>query len=146
MLTLKIKWQRLVDEENKTCPRCRETEEELDKAYSKLRDALFPLGIDVILKKRQMSPGEFKNNPLTSNQIWIADRTLEEWLGAETGKSKCCDVCGDEKCRTVEAGNHTYETIPASLIIKAGLIAASEILPVEKPLSFKIQNLKFIGK
>lgn len=146
MLILKLKWQRLMDNENRTCLRCGASEEELEKAYLKLKEALSPLGIDVVLEKSKLSLDEFRANPLSSNQIWIGDKTLEEWLGAKTGESKCCDVCGDEECRTIEFGKHTYETIPAPLIIKAGLIAASEILPVENPLRFKVQNLKFKGK
>ncbi|MFN3740677.1 MAG: DUF2703 domain-containing protein, partial [Thermodesulfovibrionales bacterium] len=118
--TLKLRWQRLVGDENRTCPRCSGTEEELDKAYQKLKEALSPLGIDVILDKGELSANEFKANPLASNQIWIGDKTLEEWLSAKTGKSHCCDVCGDNECRTVEIGNQVYETIPVSLIIKAG--------------------------
>ncbi len=142
MLTLKIRWQRLLDGANKTCPRCGSTEEELDKAYLKLKEALLPLAINVILEKKELSLNEFRANPLSSNQIWIGDKTLEEWLGAMTGKSRCCDVCGDEECRTVEVGSQVYDVIPASMIIKAGLIAAAEILPVERPMTIKILLLR----
>lgn len=129
MLILRLTWQRLVDNENRTCPRCGGTEEELDWAYLKLKEALSPLGIDVVLEKKELSFEGFKANPLASNQLLIADKTLEEWLAAKTGKSRCCNVCGDEECRTLEIGDQVYETIPASVIIKAGLMAAAEILP-----------------
>ncbi len=142
MLTLKIKWQRLLDEEYKTCPRCGGTEEELDKAYQKLKEVLSPLAINVILEKKELNLNEFRANPLSSNQIRIGDKKLEEWLGAETGKSKCCDVCGDEECRTIEIGLQRYETIPAPLIIKAGLVAAAEILPVRRSMTDKILLLR----
>lgn len=134
MLTLKIRWQRLLDKEYKTCPRCGGTEEELDKAYLKLKEILSPLAINVILEKKELNLEEFRANPLSSNQIWIGDKTLEEWLGAETGKSKCCDVCGDEECRTIETGLQRYEIIPAPLIIRAGLVATAVILPVGRPV------------
>ncbi len=132
MLILKLKWQRLVDDKKRTCPRCSGTEGELDRAYLKLREALSPLGIKVVLEKKELTLEEFKANPLASNQLWIGDKTLEEWLGAMTGKSRCCDVCGDSECRTVEIRDQVYETIPASMIIKAGLMAAAEMLPVER--------------
>jgi hypothetical protein len=136
MLTLKIRWQRLVDNEDRTCPRCGGTEEELNRAYLKLKEVLSLLDIEVVLEKKELTIDEFKANPLASNHLWIGDKTLEEWLGAMTGKSPCCDVCGDNDCRTVEIGEQIYETIPASMIIKAGLIAAAEMLPS------KIQSLK----
>lgn len=144
MLTLKLRWQRLVNDDDKTCPRCGVTEEELDKAYLKLKEVLSPLGINVILEKKELSLSEFKVNPLSSNQIWIGDKILEEWLGARTGESKCCDACGDEECRTIEMGDQVYETIPASMIIKAGLMAVAEILPVSGRFVFpEIQDSKF---
>lgn len=142
MLTLKITWQRLVDE-NRTCPRCDETDKELNKACLKLKEVLSPLGIDVSLEKKELTLDEFKANPLGSNKIWIGDKTMEEWLNVRSGKSPCCDICGDNECRTVEVGNQIYETIPASLITKAGLIAAAEILPVEESKSLKVQDLRF---
>lgn len=49
-------------------------------------------------------------------------------MNARTGQSQCCDVCGDEECRTVEIDGETLEAIPAELIVKAGLIAAAEII------------------
>lgn len=36
---------------------------------------------------------------------------------------KCCDVCGDEKCRTLEVGDRSYETIPSKLIVEASFKA-----------------------
>jgi hypothetical protein len=67
-----------------------------------------------------------------SNRIWIAGRPLEEWFGAKTGKSPCSTCCGElvenVECRTVEVDGKTYETIPADLILQAGLLAAAEII------------------
>jgi hypothetical protein len=58
----------------------------------------------------------------------ISGKLLEEWIGGETGKSKCCDVCGDSECRTISFGENTFESIPERLIIKAGLLAAAELI------------------
>jgi hypothetical protein len=125
--TLTIKWHRLVSGGG-TCPRCGSTEEELEKAASTLKEALGGLNIKVILIKYELTLEEFKKNPGSSNRISFNDRLLEDLIGAKTGHSRCCDVCGGEECRTVEMGGKSHETIPAGLIIKAGLIAVSKML------------------
>lgn len=130
MKTLKIKWQRLVSD-GQTCPRCGSTEEELKKAISALKQSLISLGIEVVLEKDELSVTEFKKDPLRSNQIWLNDRPLEDWIGGKVGQSSCCDVCGPSECRTVGVGGETYEAIPADLVIKAGLLAASQLVGTE---------------
>ncbi len=131
MKKLKISWQRLVTE-GKTCPRCGGTEEELEKAVSNLKEALSSLGITVIFEKKELSVAEFKEDPLQSNMIIINDKSLENWINGKVGESQCCDVCGPTECRTTTIGGRTYEEIPAELIIKAGLIAASNIVGSEE--------------
>lgn len=116
--TLKIEWQRLVDNK-KTCPRCGSTEQEFDKAIKKLSQ----LGVKVELKKKEISPAQFKKAPTESNRILIAGKPIEYWLSARTGKSPCCSACGDNECRTVEVEDQVFETIPAELIVKASLEA-----------------------
>lgn len=123
---LVITWQRLISEGN-TCPRCGSTENELDKAVIQLKKELNPLGIEVILKKSELTLEEFKKDPTKSNRILFNDRSLEDVINADTGQSKCCDVCGDEKCRTVETKGKTYEIIPAEMIVKAGLKMAADL-------------------
>lgn len=125
--TLRIEWQRLISND-KTCPRCGSTEEELDKAVSTLNQSLAPLGIEVMLEKKELSLSEFKEAPLQSNRIWINDRPLEDYLGGSVGQSPCCDVCGPSECRTVEIEGQTYETIPSQVIIQAGLTAATQLV------------------
>lgn len=126
MKTLKIKWQRLVSD-GATCPRCGATEEEMDRAVFLLRQSLSPLGIDVVLEKSELSPAEFKERPLASNQIWLNGRSLERWLDGEVGQSPCCDVCGPNDCRTLQMAGQVYETVPADLIVRAGLLAAAQM-------------------
>ena len=126
MQVLKIKWRRLISDKQ-TCPRCGATEKELEKAVSTLQQCLIPLRIKVALKKDVLSVKEFKKDPLRSNQIWLNDRLLEDWIGGKVGQSQCCDVCGPSECRTVGARGEVYEVIPAELIIKAGLLAASQL-------------------
>jgi hypothetical protein len=127
MKTLKIQWQRLlIDDE--TCPRCGATEQEVDKAFKSLKQSLTPLGVEVTLEKKVLDPAVFKKNPSQSNLIMIGGRNLEDWLKAQTGQSLCCGPCGDTECRTIETQGKIYETIPAELIVKAGLMAVGELL------------------
>jgi hypothetical protein len=130
MKTLKIQWQRLLIDDG-TCQRCGATEQEVDKAYMSLEQSLAPLGIKVTLEKKALDLAVFKKNPSQSNLIMIGDKSLEEWLKAHTGKSSCCGPCGDAECRTIETQGKTYETIPAELIIKAGLMAAGELINIK---------------
>lgn len=125
--TLRIRWQRLLSE-GKTCPRCSSTGEELEKAVASLSRSLAPLKIAVTLKKDELSEAEFRKNPLQSNQVWLNGRRLEDWIGAKSGQSKCCDTCGTADCKTVDVGENVYEAVPAELIIKAGLLAAAEMV------------------
>jgi len=133
MKTLVIEWQRLLDEHMKTCPRCGSTEQEVENAVASLNQELKPFEINVSLVKKGIDPESFKKDVLQSNKILIAGKTLEEWLGAGTGQSPCCKVCGDAECRTVEFADQTYETVPADLIVKAGLLAASQVFNVKLP-------------
>jgi hypothetical protein len=122
---LVITWQRLVSK-GSTCPRCSVTEEELNRAVTELKNKLAPSGIKVIVRKKSLTLTEFKKNPLASNQILLYGRALVEVLNAETGQSPCCDVCGEEQCRTVETNGTSYESIPAKLIVTAGLLATNK--------------------
>jgi hypothetical protein len=76
------------------------TYQQVQSAVSKLRDILKPLHIVPILEVRKIDGKAFKNNPSESNRIWIAGSPMEEWIGASTGSSRCCSVCGDTPCRT----------------------------------------------
>ena len=124
---LTIRWQRLLMD-GETCPRCGTTETEVEKAVAALTQALAPLGITVVLEKMALSVEKFKQDTLQSNTIWLNDRLLEDWLGAKVGQSECCEVCGPNDCRTVSIGEETYESIPAELIVKAGLLAAAGLV------------------
>lgn len=132
---LKIEWQRLVDEKGQTCQRCGSTEKEVQKAFQSLKQSFAPLGIKVTLEKKALDPSACAKDVIQSNRILIGGRTLEEWLGAQVGKSPCgfcCAELGDKvECRTVEIGERVYETIPTNLIIQAGLLAAAELTKTE---------------
>ena len=126
MKALNIKWQRLVTK-GQTCERCGSTEKELEEAISNLKKSLLPMDIDVVLEKYEIPFEEFQKNSLGSNRIWIDDKPLEEWIGGIVGQSPCCGPCGDSECRTVCVDGQDYDTIPADLISRAGLLAASRL-------------------
>ncbi len=120
---LKITWQRLLIED-RTCPRCNDTENELDKAVAILEEKLAPLGWKIVVEKKPLTREQFDKAPLSSNLILLNDRPIEEYLAAHTGQSPCCDVCGPAQCRTIEVDELSYETVPADLIVRAALTAA----------------------
>lgn len=124
---MQILWKRLV-KGGETCTRCGDTGRELEAAVAKLANALRPLGIEPVLETQEIDEAEFKTKTSESNRVWIAGKPIEEWLGADVGMSRCCSVCGDSDCRTLEVGGRTYETIPEEQFIKAGLMAASQMI------------------
>ena len=128
MKTLPIVWQRLVNTQGRTCPRCHGTGDEVQRAVDRLKATLEPLGIELILRTTELDEAAFLAEPSESNRIWIAGKPLEEWLEGQTGSSRCCNECGDNDCRTVEVGGRTYEVIPEDLLVRAGVIAATRML------------------
>ena len=126
MKSLPILWQRLVTPEGKTCVRCGGTQDAIVQAMPKLQEVRRPLGMEPVLETREIDDADFKGMPSESNRIWIAGRSIEDWLNASVSKSSCCAACGGADCRTLEIGNETFETIPEQLILKAALLAASQ--------------------
>jgi len=47
MKTLTIRWQRLVNENGQTCPRCHDTGDAMLRAFTRLQKAFAELGIEV---------------------------------------------------------------------------------------------------
>lgn len=127
-MNLEIRWQRLVDLTGTTCDRCQSTGNAVESAAGKLKKALQGFGITVNIRNREIMWEEFCKNPQESNRIWLNDKPLEAWIGATVGHSPCCGPCRDEGCRTITVFDNTYEQIPERLILKAGLLAAADLL------------------
>ena len=127
MTELTITWQRLIDSTGSTCPRCDGTQQQVQQAVDRLRAALEPLGVRPVLEMREIDPATFLQQPDQSNRIWVGGRPLEDWLGARSGSSQCCDACGDAECRTLEIDGTSHEVVPEALLVRAGLIAASQL-------------------
>jgi hypothetical protein len=138
MRPLTIIWQRLVSSSGQTCDRCALTFAALQRAVAKLKDVLRPLDLQPTLQASEIQEETFKANPSASNRIWIAGKSLEEWLSARVGSSHCCSVCGESECRTLEVEGTVFEAVPENVIIKAALIAAAQMIgPVSEAASEK---------
>lgn len=140
MKTLPIVWQRLVDADGATCPRCRDTGLEIRQAFEQLKLLLAPLGVTPTLECREIAADAFQAAPLESNRIWIAGKPVEDWLDARVGSSRCCASCGDSECRTLDIEGAVFEAIPQDLLIRAALIAAAQLPdnPHEKEATMKV--------
>lgn len=129
---LTIAWQRMVTDEGETCNRCGGTQTELGKAVQALRESLEPLGIEVAATETALTTEECASDIMQSNEIVIGGRALGDWLSGVVGSSvcgSCCGAIGEEvECRTLTVDGRTYEVIPAELIVRAGLVAASELV------------------
>ena len=126
MKPLRILWQRVVDADGATCPRCQRTLAAIERAMPELREALQPLGFEPVLESRAIDLATFQGATAESNRIWIEGRALEDWLGARVGHSPCCATCGDAECRTLEVGGASFDAIPAEFILRAALMAAAQ--------------------
>jgi hypothetical protein len=124
MRELLVSWQRLIDDAGKTCPRCRGTGLRVRTAAVLLQVLLAHRAVRVRGCSTALSEEDFAKDPLSSNMVFINDTAIEDLLRGEVGKSQCCSACGESDCRTVTVSGQTYETIPVSLIVRAGLIAA----------------------
>jgi len=129
---LTIAWQHSPEKEGTKCEKCLAKKAEIQKAYESLKNSLPSLGIQVALTEepvKTMSCGMVLSQ---SSKICIGGRMLEEWLGAELGPGTCGKGCtrapGEAQCVSLKLEGETYEVVPADLIVKAGLVAASDML------------------
>ncbi len=127
-MSLPIVWQRLVGAGGRTCPRCDATRRQVESAVATLREALAPLGVEPSLTVREIDDATFRREPSESNRFWSGGRPMEDWLGASSGSSRCCSVCGDTPCRTTELDGAVFEEIPSELVIRAALLAAAGLV------------------
>ncbi|MHC4064037.1 MAG: DUF2703 domain-containing protein [Planctomycetota bacterium] len=130
--TITLRWQRLVAETGDTCDRCSSTQKEVRLAADTLRRCLRPLDMEVALEETPMSPEVCARDMSQSNRIFVDGRPLADWLKGKIAMSACAPCCqklGEKvQCRTVTVGGRTFETIPAALIVRAGLLAAEASL------------------
>ena len=130
--TVTVRWQRMVTETGDTCERCGSTQKEVWLATDMLRRCLGPLNIEVALEETSMTPEVCARDMSQSNRIFVDDRPLADWLRGKIEMSPCapcCEKLGEEvQCRTLTVDGRTYEAVPATLILRAGLLAAEASL------------------
>jgi hypothetical protein len=128
MRSLPIVWHSHVSPAGRTCDHCGATRQELEWAVAVLQHALRPLGIEPHLEIVEIDEASFTANLAEPNRLWIAGKPMEEWLDETVGSTHCGSVGGGSHCRTVEVTGTTCAAIPERLILKAALIASSELI------------------
>lgn len=122
--TLVIRWQHAVCQNDNPCERCINTPLEIQQAFDDLKTSLSGLGITVTLEEKKIKHHD--------DHLFINDRDVVDLLKGERVKTACAN-CFDDKgnprtCNSLKLGDDVFEVIPAELIIKAGLVAASELI------------------
>ena len=134
--SLVISWRHTVCQSTNPCNRCLMTPEEVKTAYEKLQSALAKLDIEVILDEQTKAQEE--------DHILINGKALENLLGGKLVKRQCasCPSADGEikEYNTLELDGTLYEIIPSALIIKAGLLAASELFAAESSMPCKTKT------
>ena len=113
--TLMLRWQK-PDVELKQ--ECGVTEAELQQALRTLTQDLKKTGTGVQLG--YLRAGTVPEAPVSG--LWINGKPLETWLNGEIAVS-------ETGCVTLKLADKSYDRIPASVIVKAGMLAA------ERPIS-----------
>jgi hypothetical protein len=124
-----IHWQHTVCESKDPCDRCLKAPEQVILACEKLRSALAELDIQVIIiEQTEVDKGDY---------ILLNQKPLEHYLNGKTVIRACASCLNtgntQKEYNTLELKGTVYEIIPAALIIKAGLLAASELLDAQTP-------------
>jgi hypothetical protein len=126
-----LKWQKVADKDGQTCNHCGATEISLKKAMQLFEKE----GIKAELEVVEVTVEDFAKNCSESNRLWVNGKPIEEVLQAEVGTAKCSGVCtthkADATCRTLVFDGKSYESIPAELIVKAGMIAQGQSTEAE---------------
>jgi len=118
MQTLKIEWRHL-DVKGETCERCYDTGENLANEVKRLKRALEPRGIEIVLTETKLDDSRIPQ----SNTILFNGVPIEDILDIEVAENyceSCTALLGkDTVCRTVMFEGNEYEDIPAKAIRQA---------------------------
>ncbi|MBK8182070.1 MAG: DUF2703 domain-containing protein [Candidatus Competibacteraceae bacterium] len=124
MKTLEIEWRHL-DQDGRTCLRCADTLQSLEKVVSRLAAECAPRGVRIEYRETKLSLEQLaESNLILFNGIPL-EAVLPNASASENECQSCGDLCGEPAvCRTVSVGGRTFEAIPAALIRQAACIAA----------------------
>lgn len=118
MKTLKIEWRHL-DVQGETCDRCYDTGENLANEVKRLKRALGPQGIEIVLTETKLDDSHIPQ----SNTILFNDVPIEDILDISVSENfceSCTSLLGHKTyCRTVVFDGNEYEDIPAKAIRQA---------------------------
>jgi len=118
MEMLSIEWRHL-DVQGETCDRCYDTGENLVNEVKRLKRALEPQGIKIVLSETKLDDSQISQ----SNQILFNDIPIEDILDIKVSENYCesCSALMGQKtyCRTVTFDGNEYEDIPAKAIRQA---------------------------
>lgn len=132
MKTLKIEWRHL-DVQGETCDRCYDTGENLANEVKRLKRALEPKGVEVVLTETKLDDSKVPQ----SNMILFNDVAIEDILDIKVSKNHCESCTAllgkDTYCRTVVFDGNEYEDIPAKAIRQAAYKALELEEEEEKP-------------
>ncbi len=118
MKTLNVEYRHL-DVQGETCDRCYDTGENLANEIKRLKRALAPKGIEIVMTETKLDDSQISQ----SNQILFNGMSIEDILDIKVSENECesCSALLGKKtyCRTVIYDGSEYEDIPAKAIRKA---------------------------
>ena len=132
MKILKIEWRHL-DVQGETCGRCYDTGENLANEVKRLKKALKPQGIDIVLTEIKLDHSQIPQ----SNMIMFNGVPIEDILDIQVSENYCesCTSLLEHEtyCRTVMYDGNEYEDIPAKAIRQAAYKVLGLEVKEEKP-------------
>jgi hypothetical protein len=132
---LVIRWQNAPCQSTDPCEACLTGPQEIRSACERLRSALALLNIKVMLDEQTVAAGE--------SVLLINGRGIEQWLGGKLVKRQCASCQNgnsDTKVYALELDGSVYEAISSDMIIRAGLLAASEIYAARPSAACELQT------
>ena len=120
-----VAWNKCVDKDAKPINCCGISEEQLKKAITMMEES----GVKVALKVQQMTMDAEHKSCSAMPKATFNGKTMAELLNGEQVMAKCSKACaghegGKAECEMLKIGDKTYETIPAEMIAKAGILAS----------------------
>lgn len=122
-----LEWQKGATEACQTCDACGVSEQEIKAAAAQLKTKLADKKVRVKIVERKATDGT-PERP-SASRMWVCGIPLETWLGARAAMTPCPDAKSREAVRpALYVDDQSYSVIPADLMVKAGVMAANQLL------------------